>query len=325
MEPTQNNGTEPTAHNEVSPASAVGGGREILKTVLYVGGIEDGVSEEELKETIGQAAPAQSVKILKDKNKAGYNYAFVEFADETEAKLALDQLNGTVVKSSPIRINYAYQLATFNTMHKSEEPVFNIFVGDLLPDVDDEALHQAFSHFTTLKEAHVMWDMQTSRSRGYGFVTFGTADDAEQALLTMNGESINGRSIRCNWASHKQNRQRSRPGPRAELPGVPPRNFYTPEQLAPPAYDMVLRQTPLWQTTVYLGNIAHFTHEDELIPLLQNFGYIVGFKLYAEKGCAFVTYDTHERAALAIVQLGGFRFNGRPLKCGWGKTKPRWQ
>ena len=75
-------------------------------------------------------------------------------------------------------------------------PVIQIFVGDLSPEVNDEGLRNAFSKFESLKQAHVMWDMQTSRSRGYGFVTFGNQSDAELALQTMNGEWLCGRAIR---------------------------------------------------------------------------------------------------------------------------------
>jgi nucleolysin TIA-1/TIAR len=31
--------------------------------------------------------------------------------------------------------------------------------------------------------------------------------------------------------------------------------------------------------------------------------------------------DTHENAATAIVSLGGFTVQGRPLKCSWGKDR----
>lgn len=91
--------------------------------------------------------------------------------------------------------------------------------------------------------------------------------------------------------------------------------------MTPQPYELILRQSPSWQTTVYLGNVAHFTQQNDLIPILQNFGYIVDFKFHPEKGCAFVKYDSHERAALAIAQLAGFNVNGRPLKCGWGKAR----
>lgn len=354
---------------DVVPASATNGGREISKKVLYVGGLHKSVPEEAITELFSQSGKVHSVKILNDKNKVGFNYAFVEFEQESEAEKALQSLNGKPLSDSNLRINYAYQSSTFNTLQNPEEPLFNIFVGDLSPEVDDTALHNFFTVFGSLKQAHVMWDMQTSRSRGYGFVTFREAADAELALHTMNGKLLNGRAIRCNWASHKQQNGRHnmrQNGQRMFRPQyargyndgcinmamghadspvfIPEDTQYAMAQLpigdgqqplmpqgvlsanggviTPHSYDIVLRQAPSWQTTVYLGNIAHFTQQNDLIPLLQNFGFIVDFKFHPEKGCAFVKYDSHERAALAIVQLAGFVVNGRPLKCGWGKARP---
>jgi nucleolysin TIA-1/TIAR len=49
---------------------------------------------------------------------------------------------------------------------------FHVFVGDLSPEVNDEALGKAFGAFGTLSEARVMWDMNSGKSRGYGFLAF---------------------------------------------------------------------------------------------------------------------------------------------------------
>jgi nucleolysin TIA-1/TIAR len=337
-----------------TPASAINGGREVSSRILYVGSLPKTVSDEVLKELFQSAGAVVTVKILNDKNRAGFNYAFIEFESSQDAETALHSFNGKAIDNSEMKINWAYQSSTINSTQNPDEMVFNIFVGDLSPEVDDEALFTAFNRFPSLKQAHVMWDMQTSRSRGYGFVTFTVQQDAELALQTMNGEWISGRAIRCNWASHRQpsgpnnmnqlgpqrrrnNNYRGNPiNNRQQMVYV---NGGTPEMqsngtilqhpqqnnipvMTPQSYDIVMRQTPTWQTTVYLGNIAHFTQQAELIPLLQNFGYIVSFKFHPERGCAFVKYDSHERAALAIVQLAGFNVNGRPLKCGWGKDRP---
>ncbi|EGW31674.1 uncharacterized protein SPAPADRAFT_62285 [Spathaspora passalidarum NRRL Y-27907] len=382
----------------ITPASAVEGGREVSNKILYVGNLSKSISEEFLKDTFASAGAIQSVKILNDKNKPGFNYAFIEYENNQAADMALNTMNGKILQNFEIKINWAFQSATITTANTPEDPSFNIFVGDLSPEINDEKLKQAFSKFKSLKQAHVMWDMQTSRSRGYGFVTFSNQSDAELALQTMNGEWLNGRAIRCNWASHKQlNNQNQgyrnlnsnhnnrhnhhnnhhnnnnnhntkfRPFnnnnngntnghvfPQQLInPGFNNNNQFAPQVLpgglqdngnnnvknngqqgatggnsgnipamSPQSYDIVLRQTPSWQTTVYLGNIAHFTQQGDLIPLLTNFGYIVDFKFHPERGCAFVKYDNHERAALAIVQLAGFNINGRPLKCGWGKDRP---
>ena len=49
-----------------------------------------------------------------------------------------------------------------------------------------------------------MWDHNTGRSKGYGFVSFKTSKDADAAIKKMNGEALGGRRIRCGWAQHKQ-------------------------------------------------------------------------------------------------------------------------
>lgn len=405
----------------LNPASATNGGREISNRILYVGALPKTVSEELIKELFQTAGAIVSIKLLNDKNRPGFNYAFIEFENPQHAEIALTNLNGKIINNSEIKINWAYQSSTINSTQNPNELIYNIFVGDLSPEVDDETLFNAFEKFQSLKQAHVMWDMQTSRSRGYGFVTFANQQDAELALQTMNGEWISGRAIRCNWASHRQmnngmmqqqqqhhNGNQNQPNQRRRM--INPRinnqnnpNVQNQKQhymfnnspdlsqstninhqtnliqqqhhqhqqhqqhqhqhqhqqqhqqhqqhqqqqhhqsgiqqqlnqnlnhgnsngnnpiMSPQLYDIVIRQTPSWQTTVYLGNIAHFTQQSDLIPLLQNFGFIVNFKFHPERGCAFVKYDSHERAALAIVQLAGFNINGRPLKCGWGKDRP---
>ncbi|ODQ81471.1 hypothetical protein BABINDRAFT_159755 [Babjeviella inositovora NRRL Y-12698] len=320
-----------TEQPEVSPANAIEGGREVSNKILYVGGLHKSVTEDMLRDLFSVAGAVQSIKILFDKNRPGFNYAFIEYDNTQAAEMAFQTLNGRVINNSEIKINWAFQ----SQQVKSSE-AFNLFVGDLSPEVDDDLLNKTFSKFGNLIQAHVMWDMQTGRSRGYGFVSFSESGDAEAALQTMQGEWISGRAIRLNWASHKQNNRDFRahhahhavphgaaPAQGSPLQGGAP--LTAPmgvPVMSPQSYDLVLRQTPSWQTTVYLGNLAHFTTQNELIPLLQNFGFIVDFKFHPERGCAFVKYDSHERAALAIVQLAGFNVNGRPLKCGWGKDRP---
>lgn len=353
--PVNGGAAEQTQQPEINPASAAHGGRELSKTTLYVGNIDNSVSEDMLRDLFGSlGAQIQSIKILYDKNKRGFNYAFIEYEDHGKAENALQALNGTVLANYPLKITWAYR-----TQQSRSGENFTLFVGDLSPEIDDDSLAATFSKFPSFVQANVMWDMKTGRSRGYGFVSFQNSQDAETVLQTMNGMSLGGRSIRLNWAVRRQNqnfrgmaRGNSR-GMAAGMAGMgrmmgapagagappPPPNAMAGNGmdmlagglpgnavnargpiLGPQSYEMVLRQTPSWLCAVYLGNLAHYTQQSDLIPLLQNFGYIVNFKLLPEKGCAFVTYDSHERAALAIVQLNGFNVNGRPLKCGWGKA-----
>lgn len=78
-----------------------------------------------------------------------------------------------------------------------------LFVGGLSWDTDDAGLRDAFSRFGELREAKVITDRDTGRSRGFGFVTFNDASAANTAEQEMNGTTLDGRSIRVNEAQDR--------------------------------------------------------------------------------------------------------------------------
>nr|GEW58886.1 small RNA-binding protein 11, chloroplastic-like [Tanacetum cinerariifolium] len=59
----------------------------------------------------------------------------------------------------------------------------------------EKALQDAFSQFGQVVEANVMMDKVSSRSKGFGFVTYASADEAEKAISEMDGKTLHGRVI----------------------------------------------------------------------------------------------------------------------------------
>ncbi len=162
-----------------------------------------------------------------------------------------------------------------------------------------------------------MWDMKTGRSRGYGFVAFRDRGDAEKALSSMDGEWLGSRAIRCNWANQKGQPSISQQQAMSAMgmtPTTPFGHHHFPTH-GVQSYDMVVQQTPQWQTTCYVGNLTPYTNQNDLVPLFSNFGYVVETRFQSDRGFAFVKMDTHENAAMAICQLSGYNVHGRPLKC----------
>lgn len=166
-----------------------------------------------------------------------------------------------------------------------------------------------------------MWDMKTGRSRGYGFVAFRDRADAERALSSMDGEWLGSRAIRCNWANQKGQPSISQQQAMASMgmtPTTPFGHHHFPTH-GVQSYDMVVQQTPQWQTTCYVGNLTPYTAQSDLVPLFQNFGYVTETRFQSDRGFAFIKMDTHENAAMAICQLNGYNVHGRPLKCSVGR------
>ncbi len=78
-----------------------------------------------------------------------------------------------------------------------------LYVGNLSYDTDTESLRQAFSSSGEVTDAHVVTDRESGRSRGFGFVTMATEDQAKKAIETMNGSMLDGRAIRVNEAEER--------------------------------------------------------------------------------------------------------------------------
>lgn len=81
-----------------------------------------------------------------------------------------------------------------------------LYVGNLSFDSTTETLRSAFAAFGEVTDAHVVTDRTTGQSRGFGFVTMGTAGDAAKAIAEMNGALVDGRALRVNEAEERPNR-----------------------------------------------------------------------------------------------------------------------
>lgn len=67
---------------------------------------------------------------------------------------------------------------------------FRIFVGNLAGEVTDDSLLKAFSKYESLQKARVIRDKRTTKSKGFGFVSFSSGDDYFQAAREMQGKYI---------------------------------------------------------------------------------------------------------------------------------------
>ncbi len=81
-----------------------------------------------------------------------------------------------------------------------------IYVGNLSFHTTVDSLRSAFSAFGEVVDAHVATDRMTGQSRGFGFVTMGSDDQAAQAIERMNGADLDGRALRVNEAEERRPR-----------------------------------------------------------------------------------------------------------------------
>ncbi|OWM79797.1 glycine-rich RNA-binding protein 4, mitochondrial-like [Punica granatum] len=92
-----------------------------------------------------------------------------------------------------------------------------LFVGGLSWSVDEKSLLDAFSSFGEVSEVKILYDKDSGRTRGFGFVSFAKEDDAISAKDAMDGKALLGRPLRISYALEKV---RGAPVVVSRLPGT---------------------------------------------------------------------------------------------------------
>lgn len=78
-----------------------------------------------------------------------------------------------------------------------------LFVGNLSWGIDNAQLEELFSSIGPIEDAFILKDRETKRSRGFGFVTFESDEDAERAIAELDGKEVDGRNIVVNVAKER--------------------------------------------------------------------------------------------------------------------------
>jgi len=82
----------------------------------------------------------------------------------------------------------------------------NIFVGNLSFNTGEDELRQLFEPFGQVDRVSILTDRETGRSRGFGFVEMGNAEEGDKAITALNGSQFGGRAINVNEARPKAER-----------------------------------------------------------------------------------------------------------------------
>ncbi|HEU4532858.1 MAG TPA: RNA-binding protein [Polyangiaceae bacterium] len=78
-----------------------------------------------------------------------------------------------------------------------------LYVGNLSFQTTSETIREAFQESGEVVDVKLVTDRETGQSRGFAFVTMGSAQEAAQAAQSMNGANLDGRALRVNDAEDR--------------------------------------------------------------------------------------------------------------------------
>src|SRR5687768_12687998 len=79
-----------------------------------------------------------------------------------------------------------------------------LFVGNLPYDATEEEIRQHFSTVGTLSYVSIPLDRETGKKRGFAFVEFADAQQAQAAILQFNNQPFKGRPLAVNEARARE-------------------------------------------------------------------------------------------------------------------------
>ena len=84
-----------------------------------------------------------------------------------------------------------------------------LYVGNLSYSTTDDGLRAFFSEAGDVSDAEIVIDRATGRSKGFAFVTMATDEGAQKAINILNGQPLDNRALRIDFAKPKEDRPRS--------------------------------------------------------------------------------------------------------------------
>ncbi|CAH9060531.1 unnamed protein product [Cuscuta europaea] len=178
---------------------------------LFIGGISWDTTEEHLKEYFSAYGEVLEAVIMKDRTTGrARGFGFIVFSDPTVADRVIKDkhnIDGRMVeaKKAVPRDDQSTMSRSSSSIQGSPGPrrTRKIFVGGLASTVTESDFKKYFEQFGTITDVVVMYDHNTQRPRGFGFITYDSEDAVDKVLLKTFHE-LNGKMVEVKRAVPKE-------------------------------------------------------------------------------------------------------------------------
>ncbi|KAI5068437.1 hypothetical protein GOP47_0016782 [Adiantum capillus-veneris] len=181
------------------------------------------------------------------------------------------------------------------------ESVAKLYVGNLPWSCNSEELAGVFQKVGSVDMVEVIYDKESGRSRGFGFVTMSSVEDCNTAIEKLDGADYAGRTLRVNFPNRNRG---DAPTPRA--PRMDQNN----------------------SNKLFVGNLAWGVDDGMLHDLFSEHGKVLEARVVNDRetgrsrGFGFVTMSTEAEVNQALNKMDGAAIEGRNLRVNMAGERP---
>ncbi|KAL1865099.1 hypothetical protein VTK73DRAFT_5509 [Phialemonium thermophilum] len=230
---------------------------------IFIKNLDVAIDNKALHDTFAAFGNILSCKVAQDEHGNSKGYGFVHYETDEAAQAAIKNVNGMLLNEKKVFVGHHIPKKDRQSKFEEMKANFtNVYVKNINPEVTDDEFRALFEKFGEVTSSSLARDMETGKSRGFGFVNFTTHDSAAKAVEELNGKDFHGQELYVGRAQKKHEREE-------EL-----RKSYEAARLE--------KANKYQGVNLYIKNLDDEIDDDKLRQMFSDFGPITSAKVMRE-------------------------------------------
>jgi len=265
---------------------------------VFIKNLDKTIDNKAMYDTFSAFGNILSCKVATDmSNGESKGYGFVHFETEEAALSAIQKVNGMLLNGKKVYVGrFVPRKDREMELGEKARRFTNVYVKNICEEYDDVKLTEMFSKYGKISSVKVM-KSEEGKSKGFGFVSFESPEEASKACDELNGSDIEGKTVYVGRAQKKAERQ-------AELK----KKFEAIK---------MERMNRFQGVNLYVKNLDDTIDDERLRQEFAPFGTITSAKVMNEegrsRGFGFVCFSSPEEATKAVTEMNGRIIVSKPL------------
>merc|ERR1712156_779388 len=265
---------------------------------VFIKNLDKTIDNKAMYDTFSAFGNILSCKVAQDmSNGESKGYGFAHFETEEAALNDIQKVNGMLLNGKKVYVGrFVPRKDRDMELGEKARKFSNVYVKNINDEYDEAKLNEMFQKYGKISSVKVM-KSDDGKSKGFGFVSFESPEEAMNACEELNGQDLDGKTVFVGRAQKKAERQ-------AELK----KKFEALKMERLNRYQGV---------NLYVKNLDDTIDDDKLRQEFAPFGTITSAEVMSEegrsKGFGFVCFSSPEEATRAVTEINGRIIVSKPL------------